>query len=245
MPLLPRSVILTYHSLDNSCSVISMDPSRFAGQMEFLSTSGIPVVSLAEAASHPGSVALTFDDGFQNFAEHALPVLERHRFPATVFVVSGYCGKQNDWPNGALTIPRLPLLSWNELAALPPRISVGAHTITHRNLSQLSENEAESELRLCRQTIEQRLGRSVPCLAYPFGASSPRVRKLAASQFALAVGTTLAFLPPGANQMDLPRIDTYYFRAETALPRLFSPAGPPYIFLRNMLRQVRSRVLWA
>ena len=43
-------------------------------------------------------LALTFDDGFANFAEHAVPVLQRLSFPATVFVVSGHCGRLNDWP---------------------------------------------------------------------------------------------------------------------------------------------------
>src|SRR6202043_11676 len=94
-----ESAILTYHSLDDSGSVISVPPALFRRQMDFLAASGIPVVPLNEVMKRPGSVAITFDDGFRNFADHAVPVLERHRLPATVFVVSRYCGLTNDWPS--------------------------------------------------------------------------------------------------------------------------------------------------
>ncbi len=238
-----RSAILTYHSLDDSGSVISVGLSRFTEQMDFLAQSGTEVVALAEVAKRPGSVALTFDDGFQNFAQHAMPVLQKHGFPATVFVVSGYCGRHNDWDNRTHPIPRLPLLNWKELGALPPEISIGAHTVTHRHLSLLSEDDAMNELRACRQDIEQRLGRRVEQLAYPYGASSPRVRELARSQFASAVGTSLAFLTPGVDPMDLPRIDTYYLRSEKAFRMLFSPVGRPYVFVRHLLRRVRGRLV--
>ena len=87
-----RSAILTYHSLDESGSVISMPPALFRAQMECLAESPSKVVPLAEICDRPGAVAITFDDGFANFAEYAAPVLERLSLPATVFVVSGFCG---------------------------------------------------------------------------------------------------------------------------------------------------------
>src|SRR5579864_948607 len=179
-----HSAILTYHSLDDSGSVISISPSSFRGQMEFLARSGIPVVPLEKIQNARESIALTFDDGFQNFIQHALPVLEQHAFPATIFVVSGYCGRRNNWPGQtAGAAPDLPLLSWDELSALPPSISIGAHTATHQNLRHLPAQRRESELRECRAEIEQRLGRRVRSLAYPYGASSPNVRELAAKYF--------------------------------------------------------------
>ena len=68
-----RSAILTYHSLDDSGSVISTPPSRFQRQMEFLAASGIPVAPLDQVLACPGSVAITFDDGFRNLLDHAVP----------------------------------------------------------------------------------------------------------------------------------------------------------------------------
>src|ERR1700722_15438811 len=94
-----RSTILTYHSLDDSGSVISTHPEIFRRQMDFLAASGVPVVPLAETLERAGSGAKTFDDGFRNLLDHAVPVLEQYHFPATIFVVGNYCGGHNDWPS--------------------------------------------------------------------------------------------------------------------------------------------------
>src|SRR5215813_12064633 len=94
-----RSAIFTYHSLDHTGSVISVRPDDFRRQMEALAASSVKVVALPQIRKHPDAVAITFDDGFGNFTEHALPVLERLRLPATVFVISGYCGGRNNWPS--------------------------------------------------------------------------------------------------------------------------------------------------
>jgi len=68
-------MVLTYHSLDNSGSVISLSPGLFRDQMQQLADAGVPVVPLPMVDSVSGAVAITFDDGYQNFLEHALPVL--------------------------------------------------------------------------------------------------------------------------------------------------------------------------
>jgi len=234
-----RSVILTYHSLDDSESVISIPPALFRRQMEFLAASGIPVVPLDQALHRPGSIAITFDDGFCNLLDHAVPVLERLRLPATIFVVSEYCGRNNNWPSQPHGVPDLPLLSWDKLSALPPLISLGAHTMTHPDLRRLSVEECERELCECQGQIEQHLGRPVRCLAYPYGASSPQVRSLADRHFELAVGTSLRFLSTRSSRLDLPRIDAYYLRGWFSLERLFTESGSLYIGFQSLLRDVR------
>src|SRR3954470_8233749 len=92
----PSCAVLTYHSLDESGSVISIRPDVFRRQMQTLAANGVKVVPLEDLFAHPGAVAITFDDGFANLADHALPVLEHLGLPATIFVVSGYCGKRNN-----------------------------------------------------------------------------------------------------------------------------------------------------
>ena len=79
-----RAAILTYHSLDESGSVISTHPKNFERQMEALASGPARVVPLTEVLEHPAAVAITFDDGFANFADHAVPVLERLSLAATV-----------------------------------------------------------------------------------------------------------------------------------------------------------------
>jgi peptidoglycan/xylan/chitin deacetylase (PgdA/CDA1 family) len=236
------SAILTYHSLDDSGSVISTPPGQFQRQMESLAASGIPVLPLDQVWRCPGSLAITFDDGFRNVLDHALPALERHGFPATIFVVSDYCGRRNNWPTQSREIPNLPLMSWAELAGLPALISVGAHTATHPNLTLLPAGECEREMSECQSRIEQSLGQPVRWLAYPYGASSPEVRSLAGQHFDLAVGTSLRFLPAQRDPLDLPRIDTYYFRGWLSPERLFTRSGRLYLGARGVLREARNSV---
>ena len=236
-----RSAILTYHSLDDSGSVISTPPSLFSRQMEYLAASGIPVLPLNEAVARPGSVALTFDDGFGNLADRAFPVLDRYKLPATVFVVSDYCGGRNDWPSQpAGSVPTLPLLGWEDLAGLPPGLSIGAHTATHPDLRTLAAEECEREMRTSRDAVEQRLGTRAPWFAYPYGSSSPAVRAMAARNFDLAVGTSLRFVPQPPEHGDLPRIDTYYLRGAFPIERLFGLTGRAYISARSLLREARK-----
>jgi len=247
-----RSAILTYHSMDDSGSVISMPPATFRRHMAFLAAAAIPVVPLDQVLTTPGSVAITFDDGFANLIDHAIPVLAEHNFPATIFLVSSYCGGQNNWPGQSYDKASvLPLMSWDQAAALPPAITLGAHTVNHPDLTHLAPDDCERELRECQGQIKQRLGRPARWLAYPYGASNTQVQQIASRYFELAVGTTLSFLPAHPNQparpnpMDLPRLDTYYLRdsfSPASLPfdRLFTPVGTAYIGLRNFLRQLRQ-----
>jgi peptidoglycan/xylan/chitin deacetylase (PgdA/CDA1 family) len=212
--------------------------------MESLAQSGVPVVGLDQVLSVRGSVALTFDDGYRNFTDVALPMLEKLQFPATLFVVSGFCGRCNEWPDQlAGAVPRLPLLPWQELVALPPSVALGAHTVTHRDLRKLAQEDCEHELFDCREEIERRTGRPVRWLAYPYGASSPQLRSLAGRHFELAVGTTLAYVSNGSDRFDLPRIDAYYLRGERSLGQIFSGSSAAYLGVRRVLRAARKRAL--
>ena len=68
-------MILTYHSIDDSGSVISVSPAQFRRHMQILTEKRIRVVPLRDVQATPGAVALTFDDGYRNLVEHAAPVL--------------------------------------------------------------------------------------------------------------------------------------------------------------------------
>jgi len=234
-----RSAILTYHSLDESGSQISMSPDLFRRQMEFLVSSSISVVPLEEVLERPGSVAITFDDGFSNFLDYAAPVLESLHLPATVFLVSGYCGGRNNWPSQPAGALDLPLMGWRELASLPPWISVGAHSVTHPHLTKLPEAECELELSACKNDIEQHLGRHIRSVAYPYGSRSAKVTAAAGRYFDFAVSTSLKFLSPRSSPLDLPRIDAYYLRGRLSLEQLFQPMGVLYVGVRNALRNAR------
>jgi peptidoglycan/xylan/chitin deacetylase (PgdA/CDA1 family) len=238
-----RSCILTYHSLDSSGSVISIQPGVFREQMESLAEAGARVTPLHAVCKTPGAIALTFDDGFRNFYEHAFPVLQRLRFPATVFVVSGYCGGQNNWPSQPKNngIPAADLLRWSEVEELARAgIEIGAHTVTHPRMSLLSPQETEEELLRSRDAIEDRIGRPVRSFAYPYGESTPGVRAAVGRHFDRACGTRLAYLSESADPIDLPRIDMYYLQKPFWFKGLRWMRGSAYLGTRGLLRGLRQ-----
>lgn len=225
----PASAILTYHSLDSSGGVTSLAPDLFQLQMEWLAASGIPVVPLPSIRQNPGAVAITFDDGFRTFLTSALPVLRQYEMPATVFAVSGYCGRSGPW------------MSWEELAeAASQGVAIGAHGVNHVNLSKVPPARAVEELRESRQDLEDRLGVSVRVAAYPYGVSTPAVREWARHEFDLCCGTQLEFVTAASDAADLPRLDVYYLQRMWWFRRVTRPAGRGYLAVRAALRQVRA-----
>ena len=237
-----RSTILMYHSLDDTGSAISIAPDLFRAQMSWLAGTSARVVPLSEIRRTPGAVSLTFDDGFCNFYEHALPVLTRHGFPATVFVVSGRPGGWNDWPQPVAGIPRLELMSWSQIeAAASAGVTLGAHTATHPRISALGERALERELAGCRAALEDRTGRPADTFAYPYGDVSPGARRAVGRWFRLACGTRLNFVSPDSDALELPRIDVYYLRDRRWFEALGHPDGAAYIAARRWIREMRPR----
>ncbi len=232
-----RSAILTYHSVDGSGSVISISPPEFARQMESLANSPARIVSLKEVRDHPGSIALTFDDGFRNFLTEVAPVLERYRFPATVFVVTGFCGRDNRWPGQRPEIPKLPLMDWDELRELSERgFEIGGHTVHHPDLKKLAPDAAMREMQGCKSEIEDRLGRAVTQFAYPYGRIPGGVRP----PFELACGTRMDYLMVDADPLDLPRVDAYYLRSGPPAGSVLSRSSAVYIGARAIVRNLRQ-----
>jgi peptidoglycan/xylan/chitin deacetylase (PgdA/CDA1 family) len=234
------NAILTYHSLDPSGSVISVRPEVFRRQMEALAASSVKAVPLNELHRHTGAVAITFDDGFGNLAEHAVPVLTRLALPATIFVVSGYCGMRNNWPTQPAGIPEMPLLSWTALRDLPPSIALGAHTVTHPNLTALEQPEMRKEVLDSRTEIEQRTGRRVDTFAYPYGTVNAITAALVGEQFEVACGTRLNFCAPESDRAQLPRLDTFYLQSESWFEDPFGWKTRLYVDFRRRLRELRS-----
>jgi peptidoglycan/xylan/chitin deacetylase (PgdA/CDA1 family) len=238
------AAILTYHSLDTSGSVISVAPATFRRQMEWLARSGMPVVPLARIRQTPGAVALTFDDAFRNFFEVALPILAEHRFPATVFVVSGHCGGRNNWPGQSAGIPIMELMDWSHLReASGHGIDLGGHTASHPRLTELGDARVSEELRVCRCEIEQRAGCEVRHFAYPYGSCDARVRMLAANEYSLACGTALDYAGPRSDDFELPRLDAYYLRSPRWFEGMHTAEGRMYLTARRWLRRVRGRFM--
>lgn len=237
--------ILTWHSIDASGSVISVAPDAFRAQVETIVRLGIRVVGVPELLALPDdaqAVALTFDDGFRNFRTDAWPLLRSHGLPATVFVVSGHAGGDNRWRGRADTgIPVLPLLGWDDLAALQADgLTLGAHTRTHAHLPTLDDAMLEQELTSAAEEIARRTGGRVNGFAYPYGDVDARVAARTAAHFDWACTTEFAALGGSGRPERLPRLDAWYFRDARRLTDWGSARFRAGIWLRRQARRVRS-----
>lgn len=243
-------MILTYHSLDTSGSVISVSPPAFRRHMEALARRGIQAVTLAELAEAwenggpltERPVVLTFDDGFLNVAEHAAPVLSRLGFRATIFAVSGHCGGHNDWPSQSPQVPRMPLLSFPQLRDLASAgFEIGSHGCRHAPLDRVSPAEAETEIAGSRRALEDGLGGAVTSFAYPYGRADAASRALVRTHYRAACSTELAAAGVWEDRHFLSRVDVYYVRPPALFERLDSAAGRAYLSARGLGRRLRRR----
>jgi len=192
--------ILFYHRVADDPDPLAVPPHRFATHMEVLRREGCRVVDVVEAADllrrgqpTDGVVALSFDDGYQDVAEHALAVLEAHGFRASVFVAPAVV-------DGTASFSwyerQPPVLGWPEIVALDgATLSFEAHTLTHPDLRTLDETKARHEIAGSKAALEQRLGRPVRGFCYPAGLYGARERDLVA-EAGFDAATTCE---PGAN----------------------------------------------
>jgi peptidoglycan/xylan/chitin deacetylase (PgdA/CDA1 family) len=149
--------------------------------MRFLHRAGFTSVAF-DGGTPPGpgprQVAITFDDGYLDNYSHALPILLRYCFTATIFLASRFVGTTARWPGAA----GAEMLGWshaNEMSRLG--IALQSHTCTHPDLTGCEDALLDRELRGSRQEIEDRVGRAVRSLAYPYGRFDGRVLRHAAS----------------------------------------------------------------
>ena len=243
-----QQAVLTYHSLDRSGSVISIKPETFREQILWLVESGVAVVPLSEllqlnrSGAERAAVALTFDDGFENFLTEAFPLLEEHHLPATVFLVTGYCGRSNDWPSQPTRFGGKRLLAWPRIEQLNRAgIEFGAHTVNHPNLTTLPPGAARGEILDSKKQIEDHIGAAVTSFAYPFGAESAALREVVAEHFTIGCSARLGYLDAGSPAASAERIDVCYLRNNFWFQRLFTPAGRAYLSLRGLGRTWGSK----
>jgi peptidoglycan/xylan/chitin deacetylase (PgdA/CDA1 family) len=241
-----------YHGIEKPPSVISVPPTTFAQQMNWLHESGHQVVPLSRLIQHlrhqeplpERPVVLTFDDGLESVYTRAFPVLARYGFPATIFLVPGYCGGWNDWPSQPSIAPRLPLMTWDQVREMERHgMEFGAHTLTHPRLDRLSPGDGEYEILGSKSSIEENLGHSVEVFAYPYGRYNHTSKEIVQQAFAGACATRLGLVGRGSDPFALERIDAYYVMAPLWVKRLSSPWFSLYLGLRRPLRTAASAIL--
>jgi peptidoglycan/xylan/chitin deacetylase (PgdA/CDA1 family) len=206
--------ILMYHSIaDNSDDRYSVPIESFRQQISWLFEHGFEVVPLSflvrsiQTRSNGNlrkKVVITFDDGYKDFLDNALPILLVHRAVATVFLVTDLLGGSASW-NESGAHDRL--MSEDEVRCIKAQgISLGSHTATHVNLSLLNHEDLQRQLLDSRDRLTL-LGETFYAFAYPWGQWSNQVVdavKASGYECAVAVGEKTRF---AANDIySLPRI---------------------------------------
>lgn len=167
-----RIPILMYHAISSERRghrhpyyETSTSPSLFARQLEFLSDKGYEVIGIEKVAGLPFApqrkmAVITFDDGFCDFIDQALPLLRRYRFPATVFLPAGLMGRE---------LAGRSVMTWDQARQLALEgVSFGSHSISHRKLIDLSFPEVQHEIRHSKELLESGIGRPIDSFAYPY-----------------------------------------------------------------------------
>jgi peptidoglycan/xylan/chitin deacetylase (PgdA/CDA1 family) len=168
--------ILMYHSIDEHENVtkLSVSPEGFSRQMGFLYRHKYNVISLEEMVDlikkkenlPPGTVTITFDDGYKNNFLYAYPVLKKYKFPATIFVITDFIGKEG-------------YLTWADMNEMQENnITFGSHTKAHLWLPHLADKELWEEVFGSKEILEKNLKKEIKFISYPIGAYDERVKSV-------------------------------------------------------------------
>jgi peptidoglycan/xylan/chitin deacetylase (PgdA/CDA1 family) len=234
--------ILTFHSIDDSGSVLSYPVGAFAQLMTSIAESGIPVLELDQLWSSTSGVVITFDDGMQSLRDSALPVLRDLGLPAHLFLTTGVVGGDNYWPTQPASAPRMQMLTWDDIEHCQQAgMRVESHTHMHPDLRSLSSSQIEAECEAADREIVAHTGRAPKHFAYPYGYFDDSVAQAVRGRYKFAVTTQMAFLEDeGHDAAKLPRLDTYYFKDQLVRSNPFGRVSRSYLTARRILRSIRE-----
>jgi len=232
--------ILMYHSVsdhaDTRYRTWAVTTNRFAAHMAMLADNGYAAFGVSTAVGRllaglplpEKFVVLTFDDGLQDFLSGAVPVLDKHGFEATLYVVAGAVDGTSEWL-APLGEGARPMLRAEELAALHANgIEIGAHSFTHPELDLLDRISCANEIRASRLALENMIGAQVRSFAYPFGYASRTTRSLVQEAgFQSAVRVRHALSDVSENRFGLSRLIIRHDVDEAGLMALVQGRGVP------------------
>lgn len=173
-----RIVVLLYHRVsDELRDSLTVGIEQFDAQMEWLARHH-QVVSIADIVRgnvprHNARpvVAVTFDDGYLDNFENAVPILLRHQVPASFFVSTGMIGADQGFPHDLKRLgSALPTMTWDQLRQMHALgFVIGSHTVTHLDCGSADLGAVRRELIESRDALRRNLGLDEVIFAYPFG----------------------------------------------------------------------------
>lgn len=162
--------VLMYHEIGDVANNNYVRLHEFEAQMGWLAANGYNAVTLAQVYRHlndfeplpPKPIVISFDDGYLTFYSLAVPILQRHSFVATNFIITGMVG-------------RIEHMDWDQVRSVAEAgMEIGSHTISHVDLRQVNSQRLERELVQSRQELEAQVGLPVHFFGYPSGRYAPQ-----------------------------------------------------------------------
>lgn len=223
----------------DAINMIIVDPRAFESQIRWLARAGYSSVTLDDLLDHRAGirdlpsrpVVITFDDGYQDLVEYALPVLRSVGFTAHFFLVAGQVGSNGAWDRESYHW-EFPLFDWDTARVIDAEgFEIGAHTMTHPWLAQIDHESRRREITESRQVIEEQLGREIRHFAYPFGSYDESVRSIVEEAgFRSACSVRYGLSPADDDPLALRRINV--FGNDSMLDFRFRLHGQPAIWER-------------
>ncbi len=166
---IPRILMLHQVTADEPASGMNMQPEKFERLLQLLHKKNIKTLTMSEWLEHSQSqklshqkvVALTFDDGFLDNYTGAFPLLEKYHAKATIFLSPKFAAIEKMQPEHLAIMTKSGLVEF------------GAHTMTHPNLNNISDEQAMQEILDSKKWVEQQVGYCYN-FAYPFGRFSAK-----------------------------------------------------------------------
>ncbi len=171
-------VVLMYHAINTEGGKLSVPPSVFRSQMEYLKRKKI-LVPLDDIFAHyrgekklpRHAIAVTIDDGYLDTYKEAFPILQKYRIPFTVFLTTHLA------PLPALG--HLPRPSWDQLREMSAAglMTLGLHGHDHRHISEIVTDPPalHQELNMSSDIMTKETGKPPQYYAYAYGVRDVRV----------------------------------------------------------------------
>ncbi len=203
--------ILMYHYIgnnpnpaDHARDILSVTPDKFEAQMKYLSDNGFQTITFdtlypsltQNQPLPPKPIILTFDDAYVDFYFNAYPILLKYNLLSTVFVPTNLVGKP-------------AYMNWDQITQLNStgRVNFLAHSQNHSYLTTLSDNDLTKELTISKKQLEDKLGKPINFMAYPYGAVNNRVIEVTKKVGYLgAAGTWISKFHSQSTLYDMPRL---------------------------------------
>lgn len=160
-------VTLYYHS------IFENERTSFKKQIQLLSKKTITIPSdfIGELESDKIYSIITFDDAFENLIDNAIPILQKYHLPFTIFFIADYFGKIPEWEFPEYHSDKNEkIMTIDQMNSIPKELlTVGSHTLSHKKLTNLKDDEINIELANSKHILEKLTKQEVNTISFPNG----------------------------------------------------------------------------